>query len=297
VDADGTRSTWAILERYMENQGDAWTYTVNYVERFLDQLRATPEAGPARHTAYLGSMRTLGRRTAEFHRALALPDAAGAFGSERIGAGEITGWVVRVRRGMEAMFRLLEQELPQLPEAAQALGAGLLAARPGLYRRILRPAALRLEATKTRCHGDYRLGQVWVAANDFVIANYGGEPGLSWAERRRKHTPLRDVAGLLASLGEAGAAALDQVAGGVQAGPEQDQVDAWERLAGAAFFRSYRQAMAGCPSCPPAAAAEALVTLALAERAIAGVAETLAGHSPAAGGAMRRLLQVARRGR
>jgi maltose alpha-D-glucosyltransferase/alpha-amylase len=301
VDAQGERSTLAILEGYVENQGDAWVYTLNYLERFLDDRRATPEPLPdARHTAYMGLMKTLGLRTAEFHRALALPDQSGAFGSEPISADDIADWANKVRREMEAMFELLEQELPQLPDAAQSVGNSLLAARSKLYWRIMRTTRVRLDAMKTRYHGDYYLGQVWLTNNDFLIANFGGEPGLSWAERRRKHTPLRDVASMLLSLSEVGAAALDHVVGDpAEVGAALlSHVDAWERLARRTFFRSYRKAMSGHPSCPATpAAVDALVTLSLAEKATSNVSSALAGHSTTVGSSMRQLTHVAQRGR
>ncbi len=301
VDAQGQRSTVAILERYTENQGDARTHTLNYLERFLDDRRVGVEPRPvARHTVYMRLMKTLGQRTAEFHRALALPDEAGAFGSEAISADDIVAWVDGVRREMEAMFKLLARELPLLPEAARSIGSTLLAARPKLSRHIMRAARVRPEAMKTRCHGDYHLGQVWLANSDVLITNYGGEAGRSWAERRRKQTPLRDVAGMLFSLGEAGAAALDHVAGDSSeaAAALQRDVDDWTRRACRAFFRSYGKAMSGHPSYPAAAAAaDALVILAMAEIAISNVSDVLARHSATVGGAMRRLVHLAQRGR
>ncbi|MDZ7596389.1 MAG: alpha-glucosidase C-terminal domain-containing protein [Thiobacillus sp.] len=156
--AHGERSTLAILECYSRNQGDAWHYTLDY----------------------LALMKTLGLRTAQFHQALALPDEAGAFGSEPISAEEILDWIGKVRHEMDAMFELLEQALPRLSDAAQRLARSLRAARPRLYRRIVRAASVRLDAMKTRCHGNYHFGQVWLVNNDFLIANYGGGPGWCW---------------------------------------------------------------------------------------------------------------------
>jgi maltose alpha-D-glucosyltransferase/alpha-amylase len=300
-DSAGHRSTLAILERYAENQGSGWAYTMDYLERFLDACRASPEHLPdARHVAYLGLMKTLGLRTAEFHRALALPDEAGAFGAEPITSNDIGAWVNSVRTQMEAVFELLELELPRLPDAAQRIGNDLLAMRPRLYRRIMRTAAARLDGTKTRYHGDYHLGQVWLASNDFLITNYGGEPGRPWEERRHKHSPLRDVAGMMLSITDVGLAALDHVAGDSAEATSalRGHVDQWAALARRTFFRSYRKAMAHHPSHPSdIAAAEALLALFMAERALATVGTELKRHSNTVGTAIRRLIQVAQRKR
>ena len=252
----------------------------------------------ARHTAYLKLAKTLGQRTAEFHQALAQPDAAGAFGSEPVSADDIIEWVNRVQHEMHAMFERLEQALPQLPEAVWPIARSLLAARPRLYRRIVRAAAVRLDARKTRCHGHYHLGQVWLAGNDLLIANYGGEPGRSWAERRRKRSPFEDVADMLTSLSEAGDAALNQVADNPAETGEalQRQVDDWALRARRTFYRSYRKAMSGHPlHLADAPAAAALLSLFLAEKAIARVNDALTQRSGGVDGTIRRLLRVTQR--
>jgi maltose alpha-D-glucosyltransferase/alpha-amylase len=207
-------------------------------------------------------------------------------------------WVRRVRLAMDALFERLLRALPDLPDAARAAAALLLAARAKLYRRIVRTAAKRLEARKTRCHGNFHLGQVWLVNNDVLIANYGGEPGQSWEERRRKHTPLFDVAGLSFALAEIGMTALahaDAVTldiGSVRV----RQVRAWELLARKAFFRSYRSAMTGHPSYPAeVAAAESLMNLFLMERAISLASRALDRNSPNVAGALLLLVQLAQR--
>lgn len=143
------------------------------------------------------------------------------------------------------------------PEQPSAEAVGLLAATvdedvsrlsadvPGLAGT---PLALRLEAVRdlvhdlghvgppglmTRVHGDYHLGQVlWTEAGDWVAIDFEGEPGRSLAERRRRTSALRDVAGMLRSF--AYAASGVELLHGVEA-PE-----GWEWSCRAAFLDGWR---------------------------------------------------------
>jgi maltose alpha-D-glucosyltransferase/alpha-amylase len=300
-DDKGDSSTLAILERYAENQGSAWAYTRDYLERYLDECRTQQKRLiDSRHAAYMALIKTLGLRTAEFHQALAQPDPVGAFGSEPITHEDVAEWVNNVRMQMDEMYTLLEAQLPRLPDAAKLIGNSLLAARPRFYRRIGRAATVRPKAMKARCHGDYHLRQVWLSNNDFLITNYGGGPELAWRERRWKHTPLRDVAGMLFSFWEAGAAALEHV---TVEYPEaraalQQQAENWRALATSDFFKSYRRAMKGHALFPSdVAAVDTLVTLFMVEKAAASVSNALTQDLKIVDGPMQRLIQLMQRRR
>jgi maltose alpha-D-glucosyltransferase/alpha-amylase len=301
VDSEGQCSTLAVLERYAENQGSAWAHAQDYLARYLDDFR-TRQRRPidARHAVYTALAKTLGLRTAEFHQALAQPDTAGAFGMEPVTPDDIAEWVSNVRAQMDLMYTLLKAELPRLPEAARAAAQDLLEARPRFYRRMMRVVAAEMDAMKARCHGDYNLRQVWLSNNDFLITNYGGGLERAWRERRWKHSPLRDIAGMLFSFSEAAAAALAHVTAEYpDAGPAlREQTDNWQALATDAFFKSYLRAMKEHPLFPSnPATVETLITLFLVEKTVAAASHALAEQLPTVDISLRQLVQMMRRKR
>src|SRR5262249_57504653 len=73
---DGQSRLLAMLQAFVANQGDGWTYALEYVKRHLEQYRTTPvgDALPVNaHEAHLTLIRTLATRTADLHRPLAEP--------------------------------------------------------------------------------------------------------------------------------------------------------------------------------------------------------------------------------
>jgi maltose alpha-D-glucosyltransferase / alpha-amylase len=87
-----------------------------------------------------------------------------------------------------------------------------LAKRDRVLARIEAYATGPARGLKIRIHGDYHLGQVLVTRNDFVIVDFEGEPGHSLEQRRAKHSPLRDVAGMLRSFSYVRHSAMRNVA-------------------------------------------------------------------------------------
>ena len=86
-----------------------------------------------------------------------------------------------------------------------------------------------------RNHGDFHLGQTLWTGDDWVILDFEGEPARPFSERRRKHSPLRDVAGMMRSL--AYAASVSELVRGVEPPP------GWEERARSAFLDGYGSAV------------------------------------------------------
>ena len=87
-----------------------------------------------------------------------------------------------------------------------------IADRDRLFHQIRTLIPDEVEAQKTRYHGDFHLGQVLAVKNDFFIIDFEGEPARPLADRRRKSSPLRDVAGMIRSFDYASFTAVRQLA-------------------------------------------------------------------------------------
>ncbi|WP_300319635.1 maltose alpha-D-glucosyltransferase [Accumulibacter sp.] len=215
VDKAGEVSTLALLQACVDNQGDAWTFTVDALARHLEESAAVPEAAETPETelpadGFMPLVRTLAMRSAQLHAALSQPTGDEAFDPEAVTASDIPLWVTQVHDDAVATLELLSLQHEGLPQALQPLAQAVVAAGPRLLQRVGRCAQHPPRGLKTRYHGDYHLGQVLLVNNDFVIIDFEGEPARSLPERRRKHSALRDVAGMLRSFDYARHTALQQ---------------------------------------------------------------------------------------
>ena len=245
---DGVHHTLALLQGYVENQGDGWDTTLEYLTRFLDTQRATLEA-PSEdvHGAYLALVQTLGLRTGELHRALASRSDDRAFDAEPIEADDLVAWKTRIHDEAQETLTRLQSRLAQLPARARAAADQVLTRRDAALTRIRSAGSSEVHAMKIRYHGDYHLGQVLISRNDFIITDFEGEPGRSVEERRAKHSPMRDVAGMLRSFDYARASALTRASADRPEDHDRLQPLArhWETQVRTTFLDAYAQATSG----------------------------------------------------
>jgi len=232
--------TLALLQAFVMNQGDGWDYTVNYLVRFLEDRRTGAPLPEDAHGLYLALMKTLAIRTAELHVALSRPSSDPAFSPEPITASDIETWRSHALAEAGKTLDLLANNTAQLSPEVAADAESLLKRRALLLRRIEASAATVPKGIKTRRHGDYHLGQVLVRRNDFILVDFEGEPGRTLPERRIKHSPLTDVAGMLRSFAYAHRAATlrnPQVA--AQNGRLEPHLEKWEQQTRQTFITAY----------------------------------------------------------
>lgn len=272
---DGPAATLALVQAYVPNQGDGWTYTVDYLERFFEDCLLRPQSiaeDPAeRHGEFRWLMQTLGMRSGELHKALARPSGDPAFEPEAIRAEDLRAWAAQVAEDLQTSLDKLQARRSALPADSQPAVEQLLQARQALLQRIAALIPASLDAVRIRYHGDYHLGQVMLTENDFVIIDFEGEPARPLSERRLKHSPLRDVAGMLRSFSYAAAVALGRCTAERPMDHQrlQPYAEEWEAAAAAAFLSGYREGVGDC-ACWPAEAAQArqLITLFMLEKAL-----------------------------
>ncbi len=243
----------AILQGFVANHGDAWEHTLEALSSYYDRVASESVSGPSARSAsshadllgdYAGEAALLGRRTAEMHGALASDRSDAGFAPEAFSAGlqrEISESMISLARETFGMLRLRAPDLPEHPRAA---ATSTLASEKTLIDRFRSLAVRKLTALRTRIHGDLHLGQVLFTGEDFMFIDFEGEPARTLAERREKHSPLRDVAGMVRSFHYAAYAALFRRAG--SAGAQSDEsrslvpfANAWYRVASGEYLRAY----------------------------------------------------------
>ena len=157
---------------------------------------------------YVASARLLGQRTAELHLALASDPEDPRFAPEPFTAPYQHALAQSMQGLTTEAFRLLRQRLADLPEAVRGEAQQVLALEAAVMGAAQAVAQRPITALRIRTHGDYHLGQVLATGDDFVITDFEGEPARPLRERQHKHSPLKDVAGMLRSFHYAAYAGL-----------------------------------------------------------------------------------------
>jgi maltokinase len=183
---------------------------------------------------FFGRLGRLGEVTGGMHATLASDATDPAFAPEEP-SGETLGILAAtIEEEIDAVFANLPSEPAVEP----------IAGRSEEVRDHLRAlAGIGGPGRIIRHHGDYHLGQALWTGDDWVILDFEGEPARSLPERRRKRSPLRDVAGMLRSFAYAASVA------GVEG--EADGTAGWEEQAREEFLAGYLPAAEPARILPP----------------------------------------------
>jgi trehalose synthase-fused probable maltokinase len=178
-------ATLGIVQDFLAGASDGWDLA-------LADLREDPQRFVAR-------ARALGEVTGRLHTALGSDPQDPAFAPEDTSAEALGLLTATVDEEIERVF-------VDLPDDLEVLAP--IAGRGQEVRDQLRMLTQVGSAGRViRHHGDFHLGQVMhTADDDWVVLDFEGEPARTLVERRRKRSPLRDVAGMLRSFAYAATA-------------------------------------------------------------------------------------------
>ncbi len=262
-------TTLAIAQGFVEHESDAWTFALDMLGRYYEQVvTADPDTevppGPGERSLgdpvevpepvseligpVLAPIELLARRTAELHRTLAAVPGE-AFTPEPFSTlyqrslyqsfrGQVRATTSLVRRRLKGVGSSLSDEVVADLER-------LVADEGRVLDHFDQVRAHRLDTVRTRIHGDLHLGQVLWTGRDMVLIDFEGEPSRPIGERRIKRSPLVDVAGMLRSFRYAAAVALDVAAErGVVSDPGDHARlatwgDLWREWVEAVFLSTY----------------------------------------------------------
>jgi maltose alpha-D-glucosyltransferase/alpha-amylase len=285
IEQDGARSAVAVVHGFVQNQGDAWTVTNAYLDRFVEEQRLlTAEAAghSDEQAAYLRRMEQVGRRVAELQIALASRDDIVDFAPAPIAAEDVRSWTEELLRRARRTFEDLARRRSEFSEHDRQLVDALLAYRETLPARLRELLPENVAAMKIRHHGDFHLGQMLIVKDDVAIIDFEGEPRRSIEDRRRKAPAARDVAGLIRSIDYSATAALERA---LKSAPDEHgklvrALEGWREHSAAAFIAAYRSTLTDARLWPQSVeAADSLLDFFLLEKAFYEIEYELA-HRP-----------------
>lgn len=217
----GEGARCAVLHGYVRNEGDAWNLSLDAFSDFLEHvathselLNSEPPAEdpdsvwindpPANVEALLGNyldqVSLLGQRTAELHAALASEAEDPAFAPEGFNAMFQRSVYQAMRSLQMDVFYELRRRLSGLDKDVREKAERVLQLESEILRRFRLLVDRRIQSARIRCHGNYHLAQVLFTGKDFVLVDFEGPGRASLAERRRKVSPVKDLASMLQSF-------------------------------------------------------------------------------------------------
>jgi len=263
-----------LMQGLIQNEGDAWTITLDTVGRFFERLLSRkrdeeelelpeititditfedipPVMQELVGSPFLDNVSLLGKRTGEMHLALSSSDEKD-FRPEQFSRLYQRSLYQALRSNALRELQFIDRNIDTLGESERKIVAPILEKRSAILEQYEKVTNKKINASKIRIHGDYHLGQVLYTGKDFVIIDFEGEPGRPPSERRIKYSSFRDVAGMIRSFHYAGYSALFQHANVRPEDKEylQTWLEPWYNYVSGIYLTSYLNTVNGAKFIP-----------------------------------------------
>jgi trehalose synthase-fused probable maltokinase len=190
LERGGVETTLAVVSDFAAGAEEGWALACG-------QADGVHAGDPGEE--FVASIGGLGSVVGDMHALL-----RDAFGHVPAGADVAGAWATGMLRQADEVFALARG-------AAPGVTAPVLDVADAVLERLGALALLDDTGPLIRVHGDLHLGQVLRQDGRWLVLDFEGEPARPLAERRRKQSPLRDVAGMLRSFDYAAANASPDV--------------------------------------------------------------------------------------
>jgi len=234
--------TLGLMMQKVSSKSDSWVATGDdlndFLFMFVDKLFGVKDD-------VFEKVELLGKRTAEMHLALLSDKKNKDFKPEKYNPEYIQWLQGHLGKLLEKRINLLKENYARLDKNAKALADDFINSEAIIKSFFEKIGNNDLQSLRIRIHGDYHLGQVLFTGTDYLIIDFEGEPESSITDRKIKHSPLKDVAGMIRSFHYAVCSKLYFSAETKGLDPQRMQkaADRWYKLITDAYIDAYMHTM------------------------------------------------------
>jgi maltokinase len=273
---EGGEALLAILQPYLHNATDGFQMAMTSLRDLYSVAEGASDADPVeireaideQGSDFTPESNRLGAIVGEMHLALASDRMPEEMRAEPATPAMVSAWAAEMEADLENLFTAHSDRTDGLDRDRLAAAFEALKEVPG-------------GGVAVRYHGDLHLGQLVRTDAGWTILDFEGEPSRSVEVRRRRSSPLRDVAGMLRSFSYASAVALMERA--THEDPDWKQMlaygDAWAEVNREAFWDAYVGAVGASQLLPDAGAVGTVLRAFEVQKAIYELGYEL-GHRP-----------------
>jgi trehalose synthase-fused probable maltokinase len=242
----------ALIQEFIENDGDLWSYTQQELKKLLSSGEVSKN--------YIDLTGQVGRTIGELHLALASLEEE-AFVPRLPQAKELVNWGQEVTEYFSRLLAHLQEE-EEISDSKELILQ--LSANQERIEQIISSITDYQDQLGyfIRCHGDLHLEQLLKTEAGVVILDFEGEPAEDLAKRRCKTSPLKDIAGMLRSYNYAiYAAYFDCTEAEQVSGKLIELLKGWEQDVREIFTTAYLKEIKGADFAPNRACFNRLTAL------------------------------------